>query len=117
MLSKCFPLEQSLRLRFCKFVKGILLKGSNLIKHVAAMAQLNSFSVYSNNCNELADKYGANFYLCTHRILNEWNNNINEMDVSNVNVLQEMIDIRHGRMVCVTLSRDALHIIDDVCIN
>ncbi len=29
------------------------------------MAQHNPFSVYSNNFNELADKYGANFYLCT----------------------------------------------------
>ncbi len=38
--------------------------------------------------------------------------------MSNVNVLKEMIDIRDGRMVCVTLSReDVLHIIDDVCLN
>ncbi len=50
---------------------NILLKGSNLIKHIAAMAQHNPFSVYSNNCNELGDKYGANFYLCTNKILNE----------------------------------------------
>ncbi len=29
-----------------------------------------------------------------------------------------MIDIRDGQMVCVTLSgEDALHIIDDVCLN
>ncbi len=71
---------------------------------MAAMTQHNPFSVYSNNCNELTDKFGANFYLCTNRILNEWNNSINEMDVSNVNVLKEMIDII--RMVCVTLSRE-----------
>ncbi len=118
MLSKCFPLELRLKLRFCKFVKGILLKGSNFIKHIAAMAQHNPFTVYSNNCNELSDKYGTNFYLCTNRILNKWNNSINEMDVNNVNVLKEMIDIRDGRPVCVTLLReDALHIIDDVCLN
>ncbi len=61
MLSECFPLELSLKLRF---VKGILLKGSNLIKHIAALAQHNPFS-------ELADKYGANCYLCTNRILND----------------------------------------------
>ncbi len=35
MLSECFPLELCLKLRFCKFVKGILLKGSNLIKHIS----------------------------------------------------------------------------------
>ncbi len=56
MLSEYFPLELSLKLRFCKFVKGILLKGYNLIKHVVGMAQHNRFLVYSNNCNELADK-------------------------------------------------------------
>ncbi len=61
MLSKCFPLELSLKLRFCKCVKGILLKRSKLIKNIAAMAQRNPFSVYSNNCNELDDKH-------------EWNN-------------------------------------------
>ncbi len=64
------------------------------------MAHQNPLSVYSNNCIELADKHGANLYLCTDRILNEWNNSINEMDVSKVNVLTEMIDIRHERMVC-----------------
>ncbi len=69
------------------------------------MAYHNPLSVYSNNCNELEDKYGANFYLCTDRILSEWNNSINEIDGSNVNVLPELIDIRDGRMVCVTLSR------------
>ncbi len=37
--------------------------------------------------------------------VNEWNNIINEMEVSNMNVLNEMIDIRDGKMVCVTLSR------------
>ncbi len=74
MLSKCFPLELSLKLRFCKCVKGILLKRSKLIKNIAAMAQRNPFSVYSNNCNELDDKHGANFYMCTNRIVNEWNN-------------------------------------------
>ncbi len=92
-----------MKLRFCKFVKGISLKGSNLIKHIAAIVQRNPFSVYSNNCNELADKYGANFDLCSNRILNEWNDNMNEMDVNNVNVLKEMIDVRDGRMICVTL--------------
>ncbi len=108
----------SLKLRFCKFVKDILLRGSNLIKHIAAMAQHTPFSVYSNNCNDLADKYGANFDVCTYRILIEWNNSINEIDVSNVNVLKDMIDIRDGGMVCVTLSReDTLHIIDGVCLN
>ncbi len=61
------------------FVKDILLKGSNLIKHIAAMGQHNPFSVYSNNCNELDDKYGVNFNLCTNKILNEWNTSINEM--------------------------------------
>ncbi len=82
------------------------------------MAQHNPFSVYSNNCNELGDKYGAKFYLSTNRMLNEWNNSINEMDVNNVNILQEMIDIRDGRPVCVILStEDALHIIDHVCLN
>ncbi len=70
------------------------------------MAQHIPFSVYSNNCNELADKYSANFYLCTDRILNEWNNGINEIYVSNVNVLKEMIDIRDTWMVCETLSRE-----------
>ncbi len=41
-----------------------------------------------------------------------------EIDVSNVNVIKEMIDIRDGQTVCETLSReDALHIIDDVCLN
>ncbi len=95
-----------------------MLKGFNLIKHIAEMTQHNLLSVYSNNCNELADKYGAKFYLCTNRIVNELNNNINEIDVSNVNVLKEMIDIRDGRMVCVTLTREnALHIIDDVILN
>ncbi len=40
------------------------------------------------------------------------------MEVSNVNVLKEMIYIRDGRMVCVTLPReDVLHTIDDVCLN
>ncbi len=116
MLSECFPLELSLKLRFCKFTKGILLKGSNLIKHIAAMAQHYPFSVYSNNCYELAEKYGANIYLCTNRIVNEWNNIVNEIDVRNVNVLKEMIDIRDGRIVCVILSGEySLHIIDDVC--
>ncbi len=82
------------------------------------MTPHNPFTVYSNNCNELADKYGATFDLCTDRISSEWNNSINEMDVNNVNVLKEMIDIRDGHMVCVTLSReDTLHIIDDVCLN
>ncbi len=86
------------------------------------MAQHNPFSVYSNNCIELADKladkYGGNFYLCINRIVNERNNSINMMYVSNVNILKEMIDIRDGRMVCVTLLReDALHIIDDVYLN
>ncbi len=82
------------------------------------MAQHNPFSGYSDNCNELADKYGANFYLCTNGIVNEWNNSTNEIDVSNVDVLKDMIDIRDGRMVCVTLSReDASHSIDDVCLN
>ncbi len=67
-------------LQICKryFIKRIYSD-----KHTAAMDQHNSFSVYSNNCNELAEKYGANFDSCTNRILN----------VSNVNVLQEMIDI------------------------
>ncbi len=60
------------------------------------MAHHNLFSIYSNNCNELTDKYGANFYLCTNRIVNEWNNSTNEMDESNVNVLKEIIDIRDG---------------------
>ncbi len=56
--------------------------------------------------------------MCADRILNEWNNSINEMDVSNGNDLQEMIDIRDGRMVYLTLSRkDALHIIHDICLN
>ncbi len=82
------------------------------------MAQHNPFSIYSNNCNELAHKFGANFYLCTNGIVNEWNNSINEINVSNMNVLKEMIDIRDGRPVCVTWSReDALHIIEDVCLN
>ncbi len=118
MVYECFPLEISLKLRFCTFVKSILLKVSDLIKHIAAMAQHNPFSVYSNNCNELAGKYGVNVFLCTNMIVNECNNSINEIDVSNMNVLKEMIDIRDGRMVCVTLSReDALHIIDDVCLN
>ncbi len=76
MLSECFPLELSLKLR-----------GINLIKHIAAMAYYNPFSVYSNNCNKLADKYGANFDLCADRILNEWNNSINEIDLSKVTVL------------------------------
>ncbi len=71
MLSECFPLELSLKLRVCKFGKVILLKRSSLIKHIAAMAYHNPFSVYSNNCNELANKYSAHFYLCTNRILNE----------------------------------------------
>ncbi len=35
----------------------------------------------------IADKYDANFDMCTNRIVNEWNNNINEMKVSDVNVL------------------------------
>ncbi len=61
MLSECFPLEVSLKLRFCKFIKGIIFEGSNRIKHIATMAQHNPFSVYSNNCNELAHKYGSNF--------------------------------------------------------
>ncbi len=94
MFSECFPLGLSLKLRFCKFVTGILLKGSNLIKYIAAIAHHNSFLVYSNNCNELAGKYSANFYLCTDRILNEWNNSINRW--SNVNVLKTFIDIRYG---------------------
>ncbi len=58
-LSELFQLELSLKLRFCKFVMGIY-----------------PFSVYTNNCNEFADKYGANFDLYTDRILNEWNNSI-----------------------------------------
>ncbi len=91
ILSECIPLEQSLKLRFCKFVKCILSKRIySLIRHIA---------------------------LCTNMILNEWNNSINEMEVSNVNVLKEMTDIRDGRSECVTLSReDALYIIDDVCL-
>ncbi len=105
MLSECFSLELSSKLRFCKFIKGILLKGYNLIKHIAAMALHNPFSVYSNNCNELADKFDANFYLCTDRISNKWNNSTNEIDVSNVNVLKEMIDIRDGQLVCVIVKR------------
>ncbi len=69
ILSECFPLKLSLKLIFYKFIKGILLKGSNLINHIAAMMQHYPFSVYSNNCNELANKYGANFDLCTNRIV------------------------------------------------
>ncbi len=38
--------------------------------------------------------------------------------MSNVNVLKEIMDIRDGRMVCGTLSREGtFHIIDDVCLN
>ncbi len=37
------------------------------------------------------------------------------MDMSNVNVLKVIIDIRDGCLVCLTLSReDVLHIIDNV---
>ncbi len=40
------------------------------------------------------------------------------MELSNMNALKEMIDIRDGRMVSLTLSREVvLHIIDDVCLN
>ncbi len=118
MLSEYIPLELSLKLRFCKFVKCILLKGSGLTKHIATMTPHNPFSVYSYDCNELADRYDANFDLYTHRIVNELNNSINEMEVSHVNVLKDMIDITEGRMLCLTLSReDVLHIIDDVCLN
>ncbi len=56
--------------------------------------------------NKLANKYGTNFDLCTNRIVNKWNNNINLMEMGDVNVLKEIIDIRDGRMVCVTLSID-----------
>ncbi len=94
------------------------MKGSNLIKHIAAKAHHNPFSVYSNNCNELGNKYCTNFDLFTDRILYLWNNCINLIDVSNVNVLKEIIDIRDGGMICVTLSREnTLHIIDDICLN
>ncbi len=103
------------------FLKRILLKGSSLIKHITAMAQHNPFSVYWYNCNELADKYGANCDLCTKRNVNEWNNSINEMEMSNVNVLKEMIgihDIRDWRMICLILSREnVLYITDDVFLN
>ncbi len=60
-----------IQLRFRKFIKGILLKGSNLIKHTAAIAPHNPFSVYSYNYSELANKYGPNLDLCTNRIVNE----------------------------------------------
>ncbi len=75
------------------------------------MAQHNPFSVYSNNCNELANKCSANFYLFTNRIANESNNSINEINVSNVNILKEMIDIRDGRMVCVNCQEKMLYIL------
>ncbi len=40
------------------------------------------------------------------------------MEMSSVNILKEMTDIRDGRMVCLTLSSDdVLHIIDDIYLN
>ena len=89
-----------------------------LVKHIAALARQNPFSVYGNNCNEIINKYGSNFSLCKHRIVNEWNMSVNEIEKSNVNVIKEMIDIRDGRSVCENLTREeVLYIIDDICIN
>ncbi len=65
-----FSIRTKVETEILQILKWILLKLSNLIKHIAAMTQHNPFSVYSNNCNELANKYGANVYLCTNRILN-----------------------------------------------
>ena len=118
MLSECIPLELGLQMRFCKFVNSIVSKGSSLVKHIAAIARQNPFSVYGNNCNEIINKYGSNFSLCKHRIVNEWNMSVNEIEKSNVNVIKEMIDIRDGRSVCENLTREeVLYIIDDICIN
>ena len=116
MLSECIPLELGLQMRFCKFVNSIVSKGSSLVKHIAAIARQNPFSVYGNNCNEIINKYGANFSLCKHGIVNEWNMSVNEK--SNVNVIKEMINIRDGRSVCENLTREeVLYVIDDICLN
>ena len=116
MLSECIPLELGLQMRFGKFVNSIVSKGSSLVKHIAAIAWQNPFSVYGNNCNEIINKYGANFSLCKHGIVNEWNMSVNEK--SNVNVINEMIDNRDGRSVCENLTREeVLYIIDDICLN
>ena len=118
MLSECIPLELGSQMRFCKFVNSIVSKGSSLVKHIAAIARQNPFSVYGNNCNEIINKYGSNFSLCKHRIVNEWNMSVNEIEKSNVNVIKEMIDIRDGRSVCENLTREeVLYIIDDICLN
>ncbi len=43
--------------------------------------------------------------MCTIRIVNKWDIIINQIEVNNVNVFNQMIDIRDGRMIYPTLSR------------
>jgi hypothetical protein len=118
LLSECKPLEMSLQQRFCKFVNGILRYGSNLINHVANIAQHNPFSVYCDNYTAIVGKYGANFNETRSIIEKEWKDSICDNTMSNVNVLSEMIDVRDGRKECSNLSREeVIYIIDDICLN
>ena len=120
LISDSKPLDVSLKQRFCKFSYGIFKHGSMVLKAIATVAKNNPFSVYGNNYVDISSMYNGDLvkFNILNTIYNKWVETISEELKSNVNVLQEMIEIRDGVKACVSLCMDDVQfIIDDICIN
>lgn len=118
LLSDSKPLEKSLMQRFCRFGNSIFTKGSPLIKNVATIAMNNPFSVFGTNYCAIKNMYNLDLSVSFKMIDVEWNDSVSDDVRCNVSVLRDMIDIRDKYKECELISiEDAIHIIDEICIN
>ncbi len=81
-------------------------KDSNHIcKPTQSLAKNNSFSVYGSNYVEISLKYNGNLDECnnSNTIYKKWFETIYEEIQTNVNVLQEITEVRDGVKACESL--------------
>ncbi len=90
-LSGQVPLLSNLKARFGKFFKKCREHKNKIAKAAATAALVNSMSYAGRNYREVLNAC----YDDKKIIYNEWNSKCDEMKDC-VNVLKEMIDIRHG---------------------
>ncbi len=119
LISDCIPLEVSLQLRFCKFSSNILKYASKIVKTVVKVELRNPFSTYCNTFLEMTDQcVQFNINECHSLILKSWYDCITYEMSRNINVLNDMIDIKDGMTECASLSvNDVNDIIDEICLN
>ncbi len=89
-------------------------------KATATVTKNNPFSVYGSNYAEISSMYNGDPVGCNmcNTIYMKWCETISEELKSNVNSLQDMIEVRDGVKACESLGMyGVLFIIEDICIN